>query len=165
MRLPQTPVRPVLTRRLLVLCSAALLAACASKPPAPATLNGTIQASAQSNPNESKRPSPLMLRVYELKTAAAFNRADFMSLYQRDQAELAADVVGREEYVLQPGETRRFTKPMAAETRYVGVIAAYRDLEHAKWRAIVAVQPTQSQQVLIQAGALSVEASVTAPAK
>ena len=148
-----------------LLATVLALAGCASKPPAPATMNGTIQASAKSNPDEKKRPSPLMLRVYELKTSAAFNRADFMSLYQRDQAELASDVLGREEYVLQPGESRKFSKTLAPETRFLGVLAAYRDLEHAKWRALVAVQPTLNQQVLIQAGELSVDATVSAPAK
>ena len=80
---------------------ALLLSACAAKPPPkPASVTGTIQASAQINPSASKRPSPLLIRVYELKSVAAFNAADFMSLYQRDQAELGADLLAKEEFVL-----------------------------------------------------------------
>jgi type VI secretion system protein VasD len=141
------------------LATALLLAACAG-PPKPASVTGTIQASAQINPSVSKRPSPLAVRVYELKSVAAFNAADFMSLYQRDQAALAADMVAKEEFFLEPGETKTFAKTLAPDTRFLGVVAAYRDLEHAKWRSVVAIQPNQPQKVVVRVGELSVEASV-----
>jgi type VI secretion system protein VasD len=139
---------------------ALLLSACAG-PPKPASVTGTIQASAQINPSASKRPSPLLVRIYELKSAAAFNAADFMSLYQRDQAELAADMLAKEEFVLAPGETKTFAKTLAPDTRFLGVVAAYRDLEHAKWRSVVAIQPSQPQKVMVKAGELAVEASIS----
>ncbi|HEX7437821.1 MAG TPA: type VI secretion system lipoprotein TssJ [Caldimonas sp.] len=139
---------------------ALLLSACAG-PPKPASVTGTIQASAQINPSASKRPSPLLIRIYELKSAAAFNAADFMSLYQRDQAELAADLLAKEEFVLSPGETKTFAKTLAPDTRFLGVVAAYRDLEHAKWRSVVAIQPSQPQKVTVKAGELAVEAAIS----
>ena len=141
-------------------CVALGLAACGG-PPKPAQITGTIQASAQVNPSASKRPSPLLVRVYELKSAAAFNSADFMSLYQRDQAELAADFVGRDEFVLAPGESKPYTKLLSPDTRFLGVMAAFRDLEHSKWRSVAPVQPGKKQQVTIRAGVLSVDVDVT----
>jgi type VI secretion system protein VasD len=150
--------------RMAVLGVVLALAGCASKPPKPpkpTTLAGTIQASAMVNPSSSKRPSPLLIRVYELKSAATFNAADFMALYQRDQAELGADVLAREEYVLAPGEAKNFSKTLAPETRFVGVFAAYRDLEHSKWRTVVPVQPLQNQRLLIEAGELALNATVS----
>lgn len=137
------------------------LAGCSSSPPKPAQVAGTVEASAQVNPSASKRPSPLLLRVYELKSATAFNNADFMSIYQRDQAELAADFVAKEEYLLAPGESKSFNKTLGPDTRFLGVLAAYRDLEHAKWRSIVAVQPGKKHKVVIRAGELAVEATVS----
>ena len=107
-------------------CLAVAVAACAGAPK-PARITGTIEASAQVNPSASKRPSPLLLRIYELKSAAAFNHADFMSLYQRDQAELATDLLGKDEFVLAPGESKGFAKTLALETRFLGVVAAFRD--------------------------------------
>ena len=142
-------------------CLAGVLAACASGPPKPAQVTGTIQASAQVNPSASKRPSPLLLRIYELKSAAAFNNADFMSLYQRDQAELSTDLLGKDEFVLAPGESKGFAKTLAADTRFLGVVAAFRDLEHSKWRSVVAIQPGKKQQITIRAGELSVDAVVS----
>jgi len=140
---------------------ALLLTACAAKPPPPpASVAGSIQASTQINPSASKRPSPLLIRVYELKSVAAFNGADFMSLYQRDQAALGGDLLAKEEFVLEPGETKAFAKTLAPDTRFIGVVAAYRDLEHAKWRTVVAVQPNQAQKVTVSAGELAVEAAI-----
>jgi type VI secretion system protein VasD len=144
---------------------AAALVACSSPPPkAPTVLAGSIQVSQQVNPNTSQRPSPLLLRVYELKAVAAFNGADFMSLYQRDQAELGGDFVAREEFVLAPGETRAFRKTLSPDTHFLGVVAAFRDLDRSTWRSVVAVDPNKNQQVVIKAAQLAVDASVTTPA-
>jgi len=140
---------------------ALLLSACGSAPPKPASVTGTVQASAQVNPSASKRPSPVLIRVYELKSAATFTAADFMSLYQRDQGELGGDLLAKEEFVLNPGETRTFAKTLSPDTRFLGVVAAYRDLEHAKWRSVAAVQPNQPQKVTVTAGELAVELAIT----
>lgn len=146
----------------LALAASILAAGCSSppKPPPPTTVDGTIQASAQVNLSVNRRPSPLLLRVYELKTPSAFNSADFMALYQGDQAALAADLVAREEVMLQPGETRPYKKTLGAETKFIGVFAAYRNLEKATWRAVVPVQPNKAQGITIRAGELAVSAEV-----
>ena len=147
-------------RHIAALCVAGVLSACAGGPPKPAQVSGTIQASAQVNPSASKRPSPLLVRIYELKSAAAFNNADFMSLYQRDQTELSTDLLGKDEFVLAPGESKPYAKTLSPDTRFLGVMAAYRNLEHSKWRSVVAVQPGRKQQIVIRAGELSVEAAM-----
>lgn len=136
------------------------VAGCASAPK-PTKVSGSVEASPTINPSTSQRPSPLMLRVYELKSPTAFNAADFMSLYQKDQAELAADLVAREELTLAPGETRPLSKMLSPDTRYIGVVAAFRDLEHAHWRSIAVVEPGKSKKVVIRADALSVAVTVT----
>lgn len=138
------------------------LAGCSSTPK-PAKVSGSIAATASVNPSVSKRPSPLLLRVYELKAANAFNNADFIALYERDQAELGADLVAREEFTLAPGETRPWKKTLAPETRFVAVFAAYRDLERARWRSIVAVPAGKELKLTIQADELSVTSSLTKP--
>ena len=144
------------TCALLVLMSTG----CGTKSPPTTEVTGTLQATANVNPSTSKRPSPLLVRIYELKSATAFNNADFISLYQRDQAELGAEMVGREEVILNPGDSRPINKLTAPETRFVGVFAAYRDLDHAKWRGVVAIQPGQKQRIVINAEELSISAVV-----
>jgi type VI secretion system protein VasD len=142
------------------LAAVAVVAGCAgSSPPKPTRIEGTIAASAGLNPSVNQRPSPLLVRIYELRSPTAFNQADFMSLYQSDQATLAADLVVREEIMLQPGESRPFSRQLSPDTRFIGVVGAYRNLERATWRAVVAVKPNQSQKISVRADALTLTAT------
>lgn len=157
------PRRPVIVLAALAV-GAGLFAGCASKPPPPpkpTVVNGSIQASAQLNPSVNKRPSPLQLRVYELKAQAAFGSADFMALYQGDQGALGAEMVAREEMTLQPGETRPYNKTLSPDTRFIGVVGIYRDLERANWRTVVAIQPNRTQTLAIRVGELGITATAT----
>lgn len=84
-----------------------------------------------------------------------------MSLYQSDQPTLSADLVAKDEVMLQPGETRPYEKKLSDQTRFVGVFAAYRNLEQATWRAISPVQPNRTQKITIRAEPLAVSVTVT----
>jgi len=48
-------------------------------------------------------------------------------------------MLARTQILLQPGESREWVAEFNKETLYVGVIAAYRDIENAQWRATVAL--------------------------
>ena len=136
--------------RILVVAAALLIAACSS-PPKPTTVAATLQAGAAVNPDLRKRASPIVIRVYELKSAAAFEAADFVSLFDRDQATLAAEMAGREEFILRPGESKPWDKTLAPDTKFIGVLAAFRDIERARWKSIVAVKPNAKNELSIRA--------------
>jgi type VI secretion system protein VasD len=129
-------------------------------PPKPGTLTINISASAGVNPNTNNRPSPVVVRVYELKTSAQFESADFLSLYDKDQSVLGADMVAREEIVFAPGDKKAINKPLAADTKFIGVVAAFRDLERARWRALVPVLPNKNNVVAINLDGISVSTTV-----
>lgn len=132
----------------------------APKPALPTSVAGSITGAAQLNPTAAKRPSPIVLRVYELKSAAAFGTADFMSLFQGDQAALSTEMVSREEMTLRPGEVRPYQKVLSPDTKFIGVMAAYRDLERATWRSVAAVQPNKAQKLTIRADELAVSVTI-----
>ena len=144
---------------LAALCAVAL-AGCASAPPAPVPMTCTVEASADLNPTINKRPSPLLVRVYALKSAAAFNNADFIALYQHDQTELANDLTGKDEYTVAPREQRSCSKLLTSDTRFIGVVAAFRDLEHATWRSVAPIEGGKKATVVVRANALSVDVVV-----
>lgn len=154
------------TSRRLVYGSAVLaaiaLAGCASAPK-PTLVSATLQASATVNPDVRKRASPIVIRVYELKSSAAFQAADFVSLYERDQATLAAEMGSREEFVLRPGETKPWEKTVAPDTKFIGVMAAFRDIERARWKTLVPVKASVKNVITIQANDIAVSATVVAP--
>ncbi len=139
----------------------------APPPPAPAaaaaaavvrvgTLAINIAASAGINPNANNRPSPVVVRLYELKASAQFEAADFLSLFDKDQATLGADIVTRDEFVFAPGEKKAISKPLTADTKFIGVVAAFRDLERARWRAVAAVLPNKNNVIAINLDGISV---------
>ena len=100
----------------------------------PTPVTGSIQGASELNPSVSQRPSPLLLRVYELKSTAAFNSADFFALFEKESETLGSDLVGREEYDLRPADTRPYRRQLQPETKFIGVVAAFRDLEKSRWR-------------------------------
>ena len=91
------------------------------------------------NPDAKGRASPIVVRVFELKSISAFNSADFFSLWDRERETLSAEMIGRDEFQLRPGEQKKFERTLQPDTRYVGVIAAFRDLERANWRGTASI--------------------------
>jgi type VI secretion system protein VasD len=123
---------------LMVVVGPTALAAC-SRASTPALLRGSIKVDGRANPDASGRPSPVVVRVYELKAVAAFHNADFFALFEKEGETLGGDLVGREEFQLDPGETRPYQRHLQPDTKFIGVAAAFRDLDRARWRQAVPV--------------------------
>jgi type VI secretion system protein VasD len=132
----------------------------AAAPAGPPTAIGTVSAAADLNPSVSNRPSPLAIRVYELRSDTAFGKADFIALYQGEQAAIGADLVAKDELMLQPGESRNYGRTLNAQTKYVAVFAAYRNVERATWRAIAPVPPGRTLKLAIRAESQAVSVSL-----
>ena len=99
------------------------LVACSSLPwPKFATkIDSKILASFEINPDANGRPSPLVVRVYELKANNSFNDADFFKLYDEEEATLGGDLLTRSEFELSPGEGRELVQKAHEQTRYFGI--------------------------------------------
>ena len=89
------------------------------------------------NPDVNGVPKPVLLRFYELRTTAAFERAGFLDLQDKDQGQLGSDFVRREEFLIAPGERRLLERKGNPDVRSFGFFAAYRDLERSTWRAVI----------------------------
>ncbi|WP_409279578.1 type VI secretion system lipoprotein TssJ [Pseudomonas defluvii] len=134
-----------------------LLAGCASLSPYSnlTKLNLKLTASDQLNPDLHGRPSPIVVRLMALKHPVAFENADFFSLYERAKESLAVDLLASEELELRPGESIELKLSVEQGSRYVGVVAAYRDLSQARWSYVLPLAPealTEVELVLAQAG-------------
>lgn len=152
---------------------AALLAAgaCAKAPPPPPALPPitiaapaetrtksamTLVASADTNPDASGRPSPIVVRVYQLKTDAAFKGADFFALYDDDQKVLGQELITRDEYVLAPAERKTIDVSLSRDARFIGALAAFRD-RNAQSRTLLPA-PRGSLNVTIERARIVVAA-------
>lgn len=103
-------------------------------------LDLSLQGSDRLNPDLNDRPSPIVIRLLELKHPVAFKNADFFSLYQRPKEALSPDLVIQEELELRPGEQRDLKLFVQEGSRYVGVMAAYRDLPESSWRFVIPLE-------------------------
>ena len=130
----------------IVLVSTLIFAACASTDPkapkVPIRLDMSVVASADVNPDDQKRPAPIVVRIYELKTDSAFTAADYFSLQDKDKTVLADDLVRRDEFQLRPGEKKAIERKIDPATTRLGVLAAYRDLPNSVWRAVYTLPTT-----------------------
>jgi type VI secretion system protein VasD len=108
-------------------------------PPKPTVFQVGLAVASNVNPDSRGRASPIVARLFELKSLAAFQSADFLAIFDRDKESLGNELVAKEELILQPGENRKFTRELHSDTRFVAVVAGYRDLERSRWRASVPV--------------------------
>ena len=143
------------TARACALAVALLAASCGKSPPpvqpappAPAPAAVTIAAAPDAkvkatltlsagndiNPDANGRPSPVVVRVYQLRADAAFTAAEFFALYDDEQKALGPELLTRDEFVLAPSDSRTLDVTLAPDARFVGAIAAFRDIRSAQWR-------------------------------
>lgn len=149
----------MLLRAGTALCVALAMAACASVGSAPKTDTVKVQVVVDDdiNPSSDGRPSSLVLRIYQLKGDARFLAADFFDLYDKQDEILAGDLLASQELSLAPGESRELEMEVSAEAQQLGVMAAFRDIRNAEWRAVAAA-PRKGLKNLIRKDAVTVHA-------
>ena len=149
-----------------VACFGVLLSGCFNKkkpeeaPPKPAVLDIVTMSGKDLNPDASGRASPLVVRIYALRSIAEFSKADFFALYEKDEQILAADLVKRDEIVLKPGETTTIPREFPVDVQFVAVMGAFRDVERSTWRASTPVTPGAKGVLTLKADMRSLSLAV-----
>ncbi|WP_019936115.1 type VI secretion system lipoprotein TssJ [Oceanimonas smirnovii] len=148
-------------RLFLLLALSMTLAGCSLQPSA-TFLDLSLVASEQQNPDVNGRPSPMIIKLIELNSASAFDNGDFFALYGATADTLGRDMVAMESLAVRPGETVQLFLRLRPDSRYVGVVAAYRELNGNNWRYLLPLRPgkhnrielglTEDQLVRIQPG-------------
>lgn len=147
------------TRRQLLLAagvaSVAAFVGCSSAPK-PIVVKLTLEASKDLNPDSRGRPSPATVKIFDLKSSASFEKADFFSLFDRERETLGPDLVSRDDLVLKPGDRIAQERKLAPDVQFIGVLVGYRDLERSQWRLVIPVAAVRSKPATIEVGALRV---------
>lgn len=102
------------------------------------------------NPDSSSRPSPVIVKIYEMRNDMAFRQGDFQTLFMEPMKVLGADLVATDELTFVPGEARTIAYSPMPETRYVGILAGFRQMERARWRTTLPVEPEEDNLIRIE---------------
>ncbi|MDR5665628.1 type VI secretion system lipoprotein TssJ [Burkholderia cenocepacia] len=90
-------------------------------------LNVDLSAREALNPDDAGRATSVAVRVYQLKDRKTFDGASYEDLLKNDRTVLAQDLQANLGAVLNPGAAASLTQPMQADTKYVAIVAFYRN--------------------------------------
>jgi type VI secretion system protein VasD len=99
-----------------------------------------IAAASFLNPNVYRQASPVVVTIYQLKSATAFEQANFFELTQNPQDALGSDFIDKEEIEVQPGQQQRLKIALLPTVHYLGVVAAFRNMDMSQWRQVKAIK-------------------------
>ncbi|KAA0581177.1 type VI secretion system lipoprotein TssJ [Azospirillum sp. B21] len=137
-----------------VLAAVPALAACSSAPPPPpppTTIQLTVVGAKALNPDPNGRPSPVMLRLYQLGPSDAFANADFFQVIDQDKATLGPTLLDRQELAVPPDSRQTVTVQPKPDVKTLAVAAAFRAYEEAGWRAMQPIQPNKANNYVLTA--------------
>ena len=141
-----------------------LLTACASNP-RPTVVVMYIQAAADLNPSAGGQATPVRGRLYELKSGAAFGRADYFSLVDAASTTLSTDLVAQDELLIQPGQQLTLERTLDEQSRLLGLVVSYRELDSAVWRQLVSIPSNETTPLTVSLTARAISTASTEPAK
>lgn len=133
--------------------------------PADAVVMLTLIATHDVNPNAAGVPSPIVVVFYELAEPQAFEGAEFARLFYDDGTALASDVRTRLEFRVEPGQIITTKRVLDSETRHLGFVAGYREIEDAGWRIVADVGPASARGHTLVVGARSLSLPEVVPAR
>jgi type VI secretion system protein VasD len=142
------------------------VAACGGPPPPspPTVVNVQWIATADANPTADGQGAPVAIRLYQLASKSAFEGAEFFPLLNAAPATLGPDLIKKDEILIAPGTRKSVTLTPTDAVHSIGVFAAYRDFQHATWRADVDIPPNKTTTLTITADRAGIKLA-TSPGK
>lgn len=95
-----------------------------------------LVADAQLNPNQLNQSFPVEVQVFLMARESEFLRADYFKFHNQ-RAESISDLA--KTVVIRPGDVETIRFEIDEYVRFVGVIAAFQDIDNASWRDVVQV--------------------------
>jgi type VI secretion system protein VasD len=144
----------MMTRRALLGIIAVLATRCSSPPP-PAVLTINVIGGDDQNPDPSGKPTPVVVRLFELNGTAKFERSDVFALTEREQQTLGSEGQSSEEFVVPPGKTRMVTRELKKGVQFVGIAVLFRDIDKSHWRAVSPVAASGPSKLTLKISGLT----------
>ena len=100
----------------------------------------TLKVASDINPDYNDRPSPVFVRFYQLKSVTAFEKADFIDIYERDKEIFGGDIVSKQILKpLIPGESRVERLVLEPGTRAIAIFAEFSQYAGSTYKVVFPV--------------------------
>lgn len=125
-----------------------LIMACSSKPQPEQVdkLVVEITTAKNINPNDKGVANPLRIFVYTLKNKDEFKSSDFFTITEESTPSLKEQMEKVYDGIMLPNETKKIELTPNSEITAIGVVAAYREIEQAEWKAVINPLPKKRAQ-------------------
>jgi type VI secretion system protein VasD len=112
-------------------------------------LNVDLSADDSVNPDETGHPTPVVVRIYQLRDRKAFDSVSRVDLAKGDRTLLAKDLNAELSAVLNPGASASLSQRMQPGTEYVAIVVLYRtpDADGA-WKQVIATRKLHADAAL-----------------
>ncbi|MFJ2992473.1 type VI secretion system lipoprotein TssJ [Pandoraea sp. NPDC087047] len=92
------------------------------------------------NPDDAGRATSVVVRVYQLKDRELFDAASYDDLLKQDRKVLGGERHASMAGVLNPGASLNLSQPIEDNTKYVAVVAFFRNPENQPtWKFVIPV--------------------------
>ncbi|MEM7439070.1 MAG: type VI secretion system lipoprotein TssJ [Pseudomonadota bacterium] len=103
---------------------------------------------------------PAKATIFYLASTSSFNSATYAALSGDAQAALGADLLGKQDVLLSPGDTKTVSRSFDGEgPAAVGVIVGFKALTSSQWRASTSVSGGKANALTVSIGSGSVKIS------
>jgi type VI secretion system VasD/TssJ family lipoprotein len=93
-------------------------------------------------PYPQKEATPIAFKILQLKDDSLLLSADYDMLANDLKKTLGTTYLADDDYVLRPGQFKFVGfQPLKAGTNYVAVVASFNDIDQARWKQVIRVQP------------------------
>ena len=122
--------------------------------------------SADQNPDPGGNAAPLAVKVYQLAATAKFCSSDWTALTEQEQQTLGLEEAApSQQFVVAPGETQTQTITLKMGVTNIGIVALYRDIDHAQWRATAPAADSGPTKLTLTIAKLAITLQPTPPPK
>ncbi len=91
-----------------------------------------IKAAQDINPTAEAANSPIAITVYQLKTPEEFANASYLDISQSK----IPSIIDHKTWVVWPSKGVQETMSLWPQTRYLGIVASYANLNNKRWKLI-----------------------------
>lgn len=95
-----------------------------------------LSSTANLNLNEDNEPLPVMINIYQLSDSKAFEETSFSELWKKDLLTLGDSLLTKKSLTINPASQEQLVFERHPQTRYVGVMAIFRQPKKEAWRSI-----------------------------